>query len=237
MFHIRGYQIIILCLCLLAGNAVAQSARGNYNYLDFQRKPYYFGITIGFNRADYKIFQSKNFILNDSIARVQSLRGPGFNLGIVSNLKIGEYFDIRFLPTLSFAERNIEYNAFKNYRPSYTNKIESVFVELPFHVRYKSAPYYDKRLFIIAGVKYAFDVASDSRSRQTNRFVKIAPTDFSIEYGAGIQFFFPYFIFSPEFKVSQGLSNILLYNSSLPQSSVIEKVTSRTFTLSLHFEG
>ena len=90
---------------------------------------------------------------------------------------------------------------------------------------------------MIAGVKYAFDVASDSRSRQASELVKVSPTDFSIEYGAGIQFFMPYFIFSPEFKVSQGLGNVLIYDGALEQSTVLEKILSRTFTISFHFEG
>ena len=49
--------------------------------------------------------------------------------------------------------------------------------------------------------------------------------------------FFPFFIFSPELKYSQGLGNILIYNPNLEQTNVVEKVLSRTFTISLHFEG
>jgi len=115
--------------------------------------------------------------------------------------------------------------------------VESVFVETPFHVRYKSAPYKDIRLFVIAGVKYAFDVASEARARQAETLVKISPNDFSVEVGAGIQFFFPYFIFSPELKFSQGIGNTLIYNPNLEESTVLEKILSRTFTISLHFEG
>ena len=215
----------------------AQTARGNYNFLDFQQKPYYFGITLAYNSSNFRIFHSREFILNDSISSAESVTGPGFNLGIVSNLKVGQYFDFRFLPTLSFAERNIGYTAPDENRPPYVRKVESVFVEMPFHIRYKSEPYNDMRLFIIAGIKYSFDVASDSRTRQANDLVKISPTDFAFEYGAGIQFFFPYFIFSPEFKVSHGISNILIFNNDLEQSNVIEKIISRTFTVSLHFEG
>jgi len=214
-----------------------KNARGNYNFLDFQQKPYYFGITLGYNKSRFRVFHSDDFILNDSISTAQAVSGPGFNLGIVSNLKVGQYFDFRFLPTLSFAERNVQYSATNEDRRPYTRKVESVFVELPFHVRYKSAPYKDKRVFIITGVKYSFDVASDSRTRQKDELVRIAPTDFAFEIGAGVQFFFPYFIFSPEFKVSQGLGNVLIFNENLDQSTVIEKIISRTFTVSLHFEG
>ncbi len=236
-----GRWPLAFCLLLTLGfqlpSALGQHNQGaNLNYLDFAQKPYYFGITLGYNSSNYRIFHSKDFIRNDSFARAESVTGPGFNLGIVSNLRIGEFFDIRFLPTLSFAEHSIRYTPPGSGR-IINRPIESVLVELPFHVRYKSATYHDFRLFVIGGVKYSFDVASDSRTRQAAGLVKIAPTDFQVEYGAGIQFFFPYFIFSPEIKVSQGLNNVLIYNDKLQQSTVLEKVMSRTFTLSLHFEG
>jgi Outer membrane protein beta-barrel domain len=230
--------LILSALALLAFNGLqAQYRQGNFNFLDFQAKQYYFGITLGYNQGDYRIFNSKNFIRNDSFARIQSVSGPGFNLGIVSNLRLGEYFDLRFLPTLSFAERNIRYSRPAETQRAVTRKIESVLVEMPFQVRYKSAPYHDMRLFVIGGVKYSYDVASDSRSRQAVGLVKISPTDFQFEYGFGIQFFFPYFIFSPEIKVSQGINNILINNNRVYQSTILEKVMSRTFTLSFHFEG
>ena len=238
LFHLYWREVIIILLvACCTSSSFAQNARGNYNFLDFQQKPYYFGITLGYNTADFRLFRSKDFIASDSIATVQEVNGPGFNLGIVTNLKVGDYFDFRLLPTLSFAERNIQFQSPERAAFPQNRKIQQVLVEIPFHVRYKSAPYNDIRLFVIAGIKYSFDVASDSRSRQADELVKIAPTDFQAEYGAGLQFFFPYFIFSPEFKISQGISNTLLYDNDLEESNVLEKVLSRTFTLSLHFEG
>ena len=228
---------LFFCFCFLSTSVQGQNARGNYNFLDFQQKPYYFGITLGFNRANYRVFHSSTFINNPDVETAESVSGPGFNLGIVTNLKIGDYFDFRVLPTLSFAERRLEFTPGLVPDQPLRTSFESVLVELPFHVRYKSAPYKDMRLFVIAGVKYGFDVASDSKARQADERVKIAPTDFSGEIGVGIQFFFPFFIFSPELKMSQGLGNTLIFDESLPQSTVIEKVLSRTFTLSLHFEG
>jgi hypothetical protein len=222
---------------LLSTAAFGQYGKGNYNFLDFQQKPYYFGITLAYNTSNFKVLQSKDFVLNDSISTVESVRGPGFNLGIVTNLKVGDYFDIRFLPTLSFAERDILYGVANDSRPPLNRQVESVFVEMPFHVRYKSAPYNDIRLFVIGGVKYSFDVASESRANQASELVKVAPNDFAFEVGAGAQFFFPYFIFSPEIKFSHGLGNVLIFDKDLEESRIIEKILSRTFTISLHFEG
>lgn len=238
IFNLSVTQIVLIVICFcFAQNVDAQRAKGNYNFLSFEQKPYYFGITLGYNSSDFKIFKSDQFLTNDSISIVEDVNGPGFNLGIVTNLKIGDYFDFRFLPTLSFAEKNIKYADNTEFSVPRTRKIEQVLVQMPFHIRYKSAPYNDFRLFVIAGVKYDFDVASESRTRQADELVKIASSDFSAEIGAGIQFFFPYFIFSPEFKITQGISNVLIFDDQLDESNVLEKVLARTFTLSLHFEG
>jgi hypothetical protein len=235
MHHLLGKKIIAFAIALLfVVNAQAQ-IKGTYNYLDFAQKPYYFGITLAYNSANYKLAHSNNFILNDSITLAESTTGGGFNLGIVTNLKIGRNFDFRFLPTLSFANRTLQYWTTEDLPVN--KRIESVFVELPFHLRYKSEPYKDMRLFVIGGAKYSFDVASNSRARNSNEFVRVAPSDFALELGVGVQIFFPYFIFSPELKVSHGLSNTLLYNDNLSYSAVLEKVQSRAITLSFHFEG
>nr|WP_290928776.1 outer membrane beta-barrel protein [Haliscomenobacter sp.] len=236
MFHLRWVQVAIV-LMLAGGSLSAQKYRGNPNFLDFNQKPYYFGITLGINSSNFKPYRSKQFLMSDSIQTVESVTGPGFNLGIVTNLKMGDYFDFRFLPTLSFAERNINYDKASRFRNFSRRTVESVFVEMPFQVRYKSAPFHDKRVFVIAGVKYSFDVASDSRSKQAETLVRISPSDFQLEYGAGLQFFFPFFIFSPELKISQGIGNTLIYNPALQESTVLEKLLSRTFTISIHFEG
>jgi hypothetical protein len=236
MFDLHRNTFLIL---LFAGLFVStlSAQKGNFNYLDFENKPYYFGIVLAYNNADYQIAQSKNFLLNDSVRLTESLKGQGFNLGGIINLKIGQYVDFRVQPTLSFTERKILYRTPGDIRPPYTRSIQAVLFEMPFHLRYKSEPYNDKRFFLVSGVKYGIDVANDSRSRDAAELVKISPSDFMFEVGAGLQIFFPYFIFSPEIKYSHGLGNILVTDKSLPQSSTIDRLVSRSFTISFHFEG
>ena len=232
----QGLLTALFLLLAVSLSAQIRNHRNSYNYLDFADNPYYFGITLGGNSSDYDLEYSSDFALNDSIAVATSSRGPGLNLGIVTNLKLGQYFDLRLLPTLTFVERRLQFTN-PNTLEAEQQSIEATFVELPFHVRYKSSPYKDMRMFVVAGVKYGFDVASNSRNRQEPGLVRVSPTDFSIEYGVGVQFFFPFFIFSPEFKVSHGLNNVLIYDEDNPQSSVLDRVLSRSFTLAFHFEG
>ena len=234
-------QLTVLVFLLFCGSiesAQAQfTARGNYNFLDFQQKPYYFGITLAYNQSNYRVFRSEVFAGNKEFDTVQSFQGPGLNIGIISNLKIGNYFDLRFLPTISFAERQLNYTQANNNSQPTKADISSVFIEMPFHARYKSQPFNDMRLFVIGGVKYSFDVASDARSRQTDNLVRVSPSDFALEAGFGVQFFLPYFIFSPEIKFSHGLGNALIFDNNLIEASIIDKIMSRTFTISFHFEG
>lgn len=213
-------------------------AKGNYNFKEFESKPYYFGISLGINNSSYQVSRSSNFEVNDSISIINGLLKPGFDLHIITNLKIGQYFDFRFLPGFSFTDRKIQFTQ-KEDDIERTQDFESVFLDMPLLLRFKSAPYKDKRLFLIGGIKYQFDVVSNARANRdkASEILQISPHDFQVEFGAGIQFFFPFFIFSPEFKFSQGIGNVHIFKNELNDSSIIESLVSRMFTISFNFEG
>jgi hypothetical protein len=236
MLHILCKKIIIPVLLLLLSLPVFSQIGGreNYNFRDFNRKSYYFGINVGFNRSGYKLHQSAFFINNDSIRVTEGGSEIGVNMHMITNLKLGEYFDFRFLPGFSFAQRGLLFTSVSDSRVL-ERKIESVFFELPFHLRFKSEPYKDKRLFVVAGLKYSYDVQTNSKSRKS--LIKIAPHDFQYEVGVGMQMFYPYFIFSPEIKFSRGLGNILIYDKTQNEARVLENVVSQIFTISFNFEG
>ncbi len=239
MLNIRWRKIILISVLLGIGisAAIAQGYKQGINYRDFQNKPYYFGLSFGYNQSNFQVIHSKDFILNDSLRIAQSITGPGFVVGIITNIKLGHYFDLRVIPAFSFSERNIEYTETELTGGITTNRIESTLIEIPFMLRYKSEPFRDVRLFVLGGMKYAFDISSKSRTKRFNDLIKVSPHDFAVELGAGIQFFLPYFIFSPEIKVSQGIGNVLIYKSNFAKSSVLDKILSRTFTITFHFEG
>ncbi len=239
MHNLHWNKGLIILLILFVGFSIngQNIAKGNYNFMDFQKKDYYFGISLGINNSAYQVNRSSNFATNDSINIVNGVFKPGFNLNIITNLKIGQYFDFRFLPGFAFTDRKIE---FLNAENEQINKqIESVFLEIPFLLRFKSAPYKDKRLFIVGGVKYAYDVASNSRANKEKAqfLLQVSPHDYQVEVGAGVQFFFPYFIFSPEIKFSQGIGNVHIYKDELNESRILETVLSRVLSISFNFEG
>lgn len=242
MLSIRSRQIICFFLfsCFLA-LSTAQAQRGlnrsaNPNYNKFQQKPFYYGIALGYNSAFFQVNQSKNFIGNNNFNIVESINGPGFNIGVIGNLKIGQHFDLRSLVNFSFSSRQMTYRA-ANTGILETERLSSTFVEVPFLFRFKSAPYKDKRVFLVTGFKYSFD-ASNASNDDTEQFeLNLSPHDFQFEIGAGVQFFMPFFILSPEIKFSQGMGNILIYEQTDSKSRLIDRILSRTITFSLNFEG
>jgi len=94
-------------------------------------------------------------------------------------------------------------------------------------------------MFLLTGIKYNIDVASNSRAQKDKAkfLVQVSPHDFAVEVGAGVQFFFPYFIFSPEIKFSQGIGNVHIYKDELIESSILDNVQSRMISISFNFEG
>ena len=101
--------ILLLALTWLTSLSAQIGGRDNYNFRDFNRKSYYFGINVGFNSSGYKLHQSGFFINNDSILVTEGKSEIGVNMHMITNLKLGEYFDFRFLPGFSFAQRGFEY--------------------------------------------------------------------------------------------------------------------------------
>jgi len=244
MNHSRYLKIVVLfVVTLFIGHSTLNgqtSPKGNYNFYEFSKKPFYFGLTLGGHSSGYLTTNSRNLIQHDSIQVIQGRDAPGLHVNIITNLKIGQYFDFRFIPGFSFSERRIRFlDNDTGQIAQEDERIESVFLEIPMLLRFKSAPYRDKRLFVVAGLKYTYDVASNSKARQdqAQNLLKIAPHDFQFEIGAGVQFFFPFFIFSPEIKYSQSIGNIHVFNGIKAESTVIDKILARTLSISLHFEG
>ena len=89
----------------------------------------------------------------------------------------------------------------------------------------------------MGGVKFEYDLASKAAARNAEGLIKLKSTDFGIEAGIGFNFYMPYFILSPELKISNGLSNSHSRDPNLKFSSAIDKLNSRMIVFSLIFEG
>lgn len=237
--HIRHQLYLLrvpLVLLIILWNMAGVKAQTVMNMEEHDAKPYYFGITLAGNNSNFKLLQDEIFLKQDSIMVAEPLKTFGFNLGLLGNLRLSENFDLRFNPQLLFASKNLYYK--ENYPQRETTKnIESILLSFPLQVKFKSDRIGNMRVYTIGGLKYDYDLASNARARRAEDLVKIRKSDFGYEFGAGFEFYFPSFIFSPEFKISNGIGNVHVKDEHLRYSNVIDKLQSHMIVFSIHLEG
>lgn len=229
-----GKISLLLLFGISLTTLAAQRGDDLHNYRNKQHKNYYFGISFGLHKSNLKLLHSEDFQEQKSISLIESYNSPGYDIKVIGNLKIGDYWDFRLLPGFSFGQMQMVY-ANGNVQEEKPMKLEYVYGELPFHIRYKSQPYKDMRVYVFGGFKYSFDISSKSRTIDSH--LNITASDYALEGGIGMQFFFPYFILSPEIKLTRGISNILINNERGSNSGLLQKALSQMLTFSFHFEG
>lgn len=239
--HLYGKKIafVILFVSLLHTTYAQERV---VNLPNHDEKPYYFGIVLGYNSSHYNVTHHPDFLARDTIQLVESLNSGRIHLGIMANWQVSKRFDVRFYPlNLIFSEKKFRYTQSipnpGDQQLEYFKKVESIVMSFPLQVRLKSDRINNFRVYSLLGVKYDFDLASNAGARNAEDIVKVKKSDFGVEAGVGFQFFFKYFILSPEIKVSQGLSNVHVRDEALKYSNVIDQLKSRMILFSLHFEG
>jgi len=235
-FIVHSSKITFVILLLLPGrNSFAQQIVFEHDVL-YEQRNFHFGISLALNFSNYKITLDSNFYQQNEILEAHPVTNPGFSLGILSSLHLSKSFELRFIPDLAFADRSIQYKM-STVDTIPVKRIESVYLEFPFSIKYRSKPYHDFRMYVIAGFKYNIDMASNASSRLAENLVKVYRHDFALEYGAGCEFHLPLVTISPEIKVSYGLQNVLKPDDNLIFSRVIEGLRARSIMLTVHFEG
>ena len=240
LFHLCSRQIVWAWLLALPLVVQAQN-KGTYGNLPkHDKKKIHFGMKLGITNSRFAITHSENFIYHDSIKVVELPVSPGFNVGIISDLHLGDNADLRFIPTLIFAEKDLRYTEIAPGENIQTTKtIESIILSFPLAVKYKSDRFFNDnfRFYVLGGARFDWDLASNSKARRATEIVKIAPSDFALEYGLGAEIYFPLFILSPEIRISHGMTNLFVPTENLRYSDVLGTLRSRYVTFSLQFEG
>ncbi|MBA3900699.1 MAG: PorT family protein [Bacteroidetes bacterium] len=236
--------ILIFSITLFFEDAAFAQIKKVENLPNFDQKIVHFGFTIGFNNADFVVNREPDFSVYDSLLSIEPQSAPGFSLGIIADLHITPVLNLRFLPSLSFVQRNMEYTFradVANGGPmvNMVNKpVESTFLEFPLLIKYRSARLNNIAAYVVGGLNYRIDLASqeDVSPIFGQELVKLVRYDYAYEIGVGFDFFLEYFKFSTELKASFGIPDLLVRDGTI-FSDPIRRLSSRIFVLSFHFEG
>ncbi|MBN1925317.1 MAG: PorT family protein [Prolixibacteraceae bacterium] len=231
------------------------------NLTTFDDRTIHFGFTLGINTMDYTFIHyntlSDNPLYNynnvDSRYRheIDSAGGvlradiaqltPGFTVGIVTNLRLTEKLDLRFVPGLSFGDRKIVFNVPVHdlENPGVIDEfiVRSTFIDFPLYIKYKSKRIINHRPYMLGGLAFRWDISKSA----SDELLMIDKTGLFAEVGMGWDLYLQFFRLSTEIKYSIGLGNILSEEfPELPQPQYyqmsLQKMYSNMLTLSFHFE-
>lgn len=236
-------KILILALIVLVKFSPVLAQEVELNLPNHDEKRYYIGLAIQYNNSRFQVEQHPRFLESDSVLSVNPLNTGGIGLAGIHTLRLSRRFEVRAIfPQLLFSYKNLTYNL-KYPNKSLeedtfmTKQVESILLGFPIHFKFRSDRIGNFRVYMFAGGKIEYDLASNSSARRAENLVKLKPFDMGVEAGIGFNFYFPVFILSPEIKISNGLTNTHSRDANLKFSSSIDRLNSRMIIFSLIFEG
>lgn len=237
----RTFHLIISIAALLAYGEARAQLRDRINLPGTDEKPYHLGIIIMGAQSRVQINQHPVFLQRDSVLASSPENTFGLGIGGMHTLRISDRFQARVVfPQLLFVNKAITYRLkypTVEEAPVITKNIESILLGVPVQVKFRSDRMNNFRFYIMGGFKAEYDLSSKARAKNAEELVKLKPIDYGVEAGVGFNFYLPYFIFSPEIKISNGISNSHSRDASLKFSNVIDQMKTRMVVFSLIFEG
>lgn len=205
----------------------------------YDEKLLHFGFSLGFNTMDFGITHSQEYLELDSLYPEVSRLNPGINIQIVTDFRPAKYLDIRFLPGVSFGQRNVRY--YKNgVLVNSGQRLQSSFLEFPLLLKYKGDRLNNVRPYVIGGLNFRYDLAARKEFDESKlEYIRLKKPDLYLEAGAGLDFYLTFFKLSVELKMSNGISNIIAdepYPGFQEYRNAIDKMRSQIWVISFHFE-
>lgn len=232
----NSFKILIACIVLLSSSMA--KAQGNLPYIDDRKL--HFGFTLGFNTMGFGVTPS--FMEQDGEIYDVSISSlaPGFSVGVITDLRLSNYFNLRLVPSLNFGERTLSYKA-QNGTEIRSTSIPSIPINVPVYLKYSSQRTGNIRPYLLGGAGAYADLGRDAEKP-----VFLNLLDYYIEFGVGCDIYFPFFKFAPELKFAIGFNDMLVPLDERNSGSIknedkifttsISKLTSKMLTLTFNFE-
>lgn len=226
--------LTLLLFVFLAKGSRAQEAWGG----GVDDETIHFGFTLQNINTDLIVQKAGIQAQDPQLRSISSAYRPGFGLGGLANLKLGNQFDLRFTPTLLFPAREI-YFEYSN-SPLVTRKLEGTSLDLPLSLKLKSNRRKNFRAYVIGGPKYTLNLMSekkldDSKLDDAEKLLKLKKGFLSYEAGIGFDLYFENFKISPEVRFSQSVGDVLRADQNRYRSA-IDKAFLRSVQFSLFLE-
>ncbi len=233
--------LLILYLLLLSQGSFAQlfSKERIMNNENFDKDRWSWGFFLGLSAYDYQFTYEQD--LKDILAEMTT----GFNVGLISNIRINDYFDIRFEPGLYITQRNLQYDPAYFAGMSYSDadlyrEVKSTYVHFPLLLKISTKRINNFKPFIVGGVSTAINLSSNQENPDDNsvgQFRTKRNVSF-YELGFGIDFYLYWFKFSPSIRGVFALNDELVRDNDAdsPWTGNVHTMKTRGVFLNFTFQ-
>lgn len=246
------YTLLVLLLSIVSSHAVMAQERKVENRPYTDLRPFHFGVVIGTHVQDLEFNNVGPITITDAdgnsyeslVTADQDRWDPGFQVGVLGELRLSSHFAFRLAPTMYFGTRHI---MFMNYtkpdeqgRPTEMRQnMKSVYIAAVCDLIFAAKRFNNHRPYIMAGVSPMLNLSS-----RDNDCLRLKKSDVFASVGMGCDFYLPYFKLRPELKFMYGLTNSLDTGHAqrlkdqhlLPYADSVDRSRSKMICLSLYFE-
>ncbi|WP_417371139.1 porin family protein [Gelidibacter japonicus] len=188
---------IIILLLLICNSASAQlfTKERVKNQENFDKDLLTWGYFLGFNSYDFK------FEYVEDLKDVMVQTTLGFNVGLIGDLRINDYFNLRLEPGLYISKRNLQYD-FATTNPSdLYREVNSTYIHFPLLLKASTKRINNFKPFIVGGLSTALNLSSnqDGDDNSAGKF-RTKKSMLFYEVGFGIDFYLEWFKFTPSIR-------------------------------------
>lgn len=231
-------KTVIVILLVLSTKGYSQFAKSMFskdpiiNLENWQKQRLYFGYYLGFNSFDFK------FDYKTPVEDIQVKKTTGFNVGVVADLRLQEYINLRFEPGLYYTKRDLYYPNFTS-QSDYLREVNSTYIHFPLLLKFSSLRTGNIRPYLVGGMSTTLNLSSNSKSQDDNMEQKFRVKQWTAAYevGFGIDIFSEYFIFSPSIRGMFGIGDELIRDKdpNSPWTGNIDSMKSRAILINFTF--
>ena len=199
---------------------------------NFDKQRVHWGYFLGFSSYGYQI----NYL---TVGRdIEITKTTGFNVGLVGNLRLNEYFDLRFEPGFYATQRNLIYPDIED-SVDRLREVKAANLHFPLLLKYSSLRTGNVRPFLVGGVSSTLNLGSNAKApddNSSNRF-RVRTWTQNFEIGFGVDLYLEYFKFSPSIRGVFGMNDELIRDAdpNSPWTGNIESMKTRAVFINFTF--
>ena len=244
--HKNYKNIWVVLFCLLANGLFAQYPNVKeriINLPNFDKRPVHYGYFLGINQYDFKFDYVDSYYKDMMYKDIAVIQKKGFNVGLIGDLRINDYFNVRFEPGLYYNLRELVYPEYPQFiKESDRNReVKSTYIHLPIYIKINAKRINNFRPFLLAGFSSDFNLSSNAKNSDDNasNVFRTSAKNLNYELGLGFEFYLYYFKFSPSFRGIFSFQNELIpdeVGQASPWTGNIINMFSRGVSIIITFE-